>query len=76
MICFEHSKFDLSATTSNLFINFLFLPYFSTCDLVNVDTNGVIGNMTIAKLGSNGRLRVYSAHAVTDVVIDVTAVFL
>jgi len=46
-----------------------------TASVVNADANTVIGNMTIAQLGSSGRLRVFNAHGDAHVVIDVTAVF-
>ncbi|MEL6891589.1 MAG: DUF1501 domain-containing protein [Actinomycetota bacterium] len=43
--------------------------------VVNVLGGQVISNMTIAKVGANGNLRVFNALGDIDVVIDVTAVF-
>lgn len=44
--------------------------------VVNLHAGQVISNMTVAKLGANGRVRVYNAHGDVDVVIDATAVFI
>ncbi|MEM1333099.1 MAG: DUF1501 domain-containing protein [Actinomycetota bacterium] len=43
--------------------------------VVNAVGGQVISNMTIAKLGANGHLRVFNARGEVDVVVDVTAIF-
>ena len=43
--------------------------------VVNASGGQVISNMTIAKVGANGRLRVATGIGDVDVVVDVTAVF-
>jgi len=43
--------------------------------VVNLMAGQVISNMTVAKLGGNGRLRVFNAQGDVDVVIDATAAF-